>query len=155
VLGALALAPLALAGASPLASADEYVSAHQVLDTIDWREADVAARLDAIEKQVPGARAFVASVMADRARHQADRARLRRRLRLAASPRPEVPGAPAAAVTLEALQAAQQALVDAHAEGLPALGDALAVDVLAHHMVDLARQLAVIGLWIDGEAERG
>lgn len=39
----------------------------------------------------------------------------------------------------------------AHAEGLPALRDRAAVDLLARHMVDLAGQLTVIDLWIERE----
>ncbi len=43
----------------------------------------------------------------------------------------------------------------AHAEGLPALGDAGAVAVLARHMVDASRHLTVIDLWIEAEDVRG
>jgi hypothetical protein len=41
--------------------------------------------------------------------------------------------------------------VHAHAEGLPALRDRAAVDLLARHMVDVAAQLTVIDLWIEAE----
>ena len=58
-------------------------------------------------------------------------------------------------LSLPALRRSQEALVYAHAEGLPAIGDALAVDRLARHMVELSRHLAVIGLWIDAEERRG
>ena len=39
----------------------------------------------------------------------------------------------------------------AHAEGLPAIRDAAAVDVLARHMVDDARHLAVLQMWVEAE----
>jgi hypothetical protein len=52
---------------------------------------------------------------------------------------------------LRALRDAHQNLVHAHAEGLPALGDRAAVDLLARHMVDVAAQLTVIDLWIEAE----
>jgi hypothetical protein len=55
---------------------------------------------------------------------------------------------------LAGLRAAAQDLVHAHAEGLPALRDARAVDLLARHMVDEARHLAVVDLWVEAEANR-
>jgi hypothetical protein len=38
---------------------------------------------------------------------------------------------------------------------MPALGDALAVDALSQHLIDLSRQLTVLDLWLDAEADRG
>ena len=111
------------------------------------------ARLAALQRAVPGAAAFAASVAADRARHRADRARIRRRLRVRG--RRAGPARADADASLDGLRASQQALVHAHAEGLPALGDRRAVDRMAAHMVDLARQLAVIDLWIEQEEQRG
>jgi hypothetical protein len=150
---------LVAAAAGPLsltvsgAEAADYGSAAEVFAAIERLEAEVDARLAAVERAVPGAAAFAASVRRDRARHRAERARLRARLR-AGSAEPAGPG-PEADATLDALRASQQALVHAHAEGLPALGDRAAVDLLAVHMVDLARQLAVIDLWIELEEQRG
>jgi hypothetical protein len=117
----------------------------------------VAARLRAFQRAVPSSRPFVASVTADQARHRAARTDFRRRLGLPLSSAPAGAGsASAAAVSsppdLEGLRAAQEALVYAHAEGLPALGDAFVVDAMAHHMVDLSRHLTVTQLWIEMES---
>jgi hypothetical protein len=145
LLGGVALAPRT-------AQARDYTSANEVLDTIDRLSGDVEAALSAIANLVPGAQPFAASVRADHLRERADRAAIRARLRLPAAP----PGAPAvpAPLSLDALRAAQQELVHAHAEGLPALDDATAVQALARHMVEAARRLTVIDLWIELEAER-
>jgi hypothetical protein len=71
-------------------------------------------------------------------------------------PPASIPAATApSTVDLAALREAQQALVHAHAEGMPALGDRFAVDVLTHHMVDLSRHLTVIDLWIETETQSG
>jgi len=121
-----------------------------VLDTIDRGEVEVAGRLAAIARAVPGAQAFAGSVAADRARHRADRDKLRHRLKLPASSAP-IPAAEPD-LSLAGLREAQQRLVHAHAEGLPALGDAGAVAVLARHMVDASRQLTVIDLWLEAES---
>jgi hypothetical protein len=133
------------------ASATEYTSAAEALDAIDGMEADVAGRLAAITAALPAARPFASSVLADQARHRGERAALRRRLGLA-----EARGTTASVAEpdLAGLRAAQEALVYAHAEGLPALGDDHAVRVLARHMVELARQLTVIDLWIEAEEQR-
>ncbi len=147
LLKALALAPVA--AATGRASATDYASAADVFAAIDRLEADVASRLAAIEARVPQAHAFAAAVAADHARHRAVRAGLRRRLGLT----PPAPVEPRRGSTdLPALRQAQQDLVHAHAEGLPALGDTLAVDGLARDMVDLSRHLAVIDLWLESEA---
>jgi hypothetical protein len=143
------VAGLVLASA---AQATEYASAAEVMDTIDRLEADVDSRLAAIARDVGGVQPFAGSVAADHARHRAGRAALRRRLRLDPA-RPAGPRAPE--TSLAALREAQQQLVHAHAEGLPALGDAGAVDLLARHMVDASRHLTVIDLWIEAEEQRG
>jgi hypothetical protein len=142
-------AGLALPGA---AAATEYASASEVLDTIDRLEADVDRRLAVIANAVTGAQAFSGSVAADHAAHRAERQKLRRRLKLpgASAPPPTKPDP-----SLPGLREAQQQLVHAHAEGLPVLGNAGAVDVLARHMVDGARHLTVIDLWIEAEEQRG
>jgi len=149
-----AAAPLALLARPSALPATEYASAFEVLDAIDRREADVDGRLAAIVRAVPGARPFADSVGADHARHRAEREKLRRRLRLRA-PAPALAPAPAKPdLSLAALREAQQQLVHAHAEGLPALGDAGAVDLLARHMVDASRHLTVIDLWLEAEEGR-
>jgi hypothetical protein len=131
----------------------DYATASEVLDAIDRREADVDARLAEIARVVAGAGAFARSVAADHARRRAERMKLRRRLKLAAARPPAPPTTPD--LSLAGLREAQQQLVHAHAEGLPALGDAGAVDLLARHMVDGSRHLTVIDLWIEAEELRG
>ena len=152
LLRALAAVPLGLS-LPRRAGAAEYGSAAEVLDAIERLAAALDAQLEALGAAVPSARALVASLRADHRRHRDERARLRRRLGLAGPPLAE--RRPAAAPSLAPLRAAQEALVYAHAEGLPALGDPFAVDRLAHHMVELARHLAIIDLWIQTEEERG
>jgi hypothetical protein len=134
------------------ASTSEPVSAAQSLAAIDGLEAEVDARLRALQAALPSARGLCLSLLSDHARFKSARAALRRRLRLpAAGPA----GGESSDASLDGLRAAQQALVNAHAEGLWPLQDARAVDVLARHMVELARQLAVIDLWIEQEQPRG
>ena len=146
VLGGVALAPRA-------ARARDYMSAAEVLDTIDRLAVEVDAALTAIANVVPGAQPLAASVRADHVRERADRDAIRARLRLPAALRPGAPAA-RASTSLDALRSTQQELVHAHAEGLPALADAAAVQALARHMVEAARRLTVIDLWIELEAER-
>jgi len=145
-----AAAPLVCLGRPAAVRATEYASASEVLDTIDRREVEVAGRLAAIARAIAGAQAFADSVASDQAGHRADRDKLRHRLKLPASSAP----APPPDLSLAALREAQQELVHAHAEGLPALGDAGAVAVLARHLVDASRQLTVIDLWIEAEELR-
>jgi hypothetical protein len=152
-LRAAAAGPLALAGGSSAGAAD-YTSAAQVFASVERLEAEVDARLRAIETAVPAAVAFAASVRRDRARHRSERARLRRQLGLP-SPAAQAFATGEVDASLEGLRVSQEALVHAHAEGLPALGNSHAVDRLGAHMVDLARQLAVIELWIGQEEDRG
>jgi hypothetical protein len=140
----------ALAAARP-ASARDYASAAEVFAAIEVREAEVDARLAALAAALPSARAFADSVAREHARHREERARWRSRLRLP----PASPAAPAEVDRdLAALRAAMQELVHAHAEGLPALGSAHAVDALARQMVTHARHLAVVDLWIEAEQAR-
>jgi hypothetical protein len=132
----------------------DYASAADAFAAMDSAQAEVGSRLRALAAATPSARAFTSSLLADLARHAVTRAALRQRLGLGASPS----GAAAAAdepLSLEALRAAQERLVYAHAEGLPAIADASAVDTLAHDMVDLSRHLTVTTLWIEVESERG
>jgi hypothetical protein len=135
------------------AEATDYASALEVFAAVDRLEADVELRLRALAEASPGAKPFAVSALADHERDRSARARLRQRLGL-----PEASGARADAsdlTSLDALRKAQEALVHAHAEGLPALGDPFAVQVLAGHLTDLSRHLAVIDLWIESEASRG
>jgi hypothetical protein len=131
--------------------ARDYATAAEVFDAIDGLESDVAARLRGFQRSLPASRGLVASVTADHARHRAAREAFRRRLGL---PPSSAPAGAAAAVEadLEGLRAAQEALVYAHAEGLPAVGDSFVVDALAHHMVDLSRHLTLTQLWIETES---
>ena len=146
-----AAAPLVCLGRPAAVRATEYASASEVLDTIDRREVEVAGRLAAIARAIAGAQAFADSVASDQAGHRADRDKLRHRLKL---PTSSAPPPPPPDLSLAALREAQQELVHAHAEGLPALGDAGAVAVLARHLVDASRQLTVIDLWIEAEELR-
>ena len=146
-----AAAPLVCLGRPAAVRATEYASASEVLDTIDRREVEVAGRLAAIARAIAGAQAFADSVASDQAGHRPDRDKLRHRLKLPAS---SAPAPPPPDLSLAALREAQQELVHAHAEGLPALGDAGAVAVLARHLVDASRQLTVIDLWIEAEELR-
>ena len=142
----------AVALCPPRVHADEYAGAADVFDAIDQREAEVDARLHSIAAALSSAQPFASAVRADHQRFRRVRASLRRRLRLSVA---AAPAAPAGVDrSLEALREAQQALVHAHAEGLSALGNAEAVDVLAHHMVAGSRHLTVIDLWIEMEGER-
>lgn len=145
------MAPLTFAAAG--VSATDYASPSEVFLAIDALEAEVGQRLRALSEAMPAARALARSVLRDHERQRAERETLRARLGLP-------PGAPARAqasdlLSLAALRRSQEALVHAHAEGLPAIGDAIAVDRLAHHMIELSRHLAVIDLWIDAEESRG
>jgi hypothetical protein len=137
----------------------DYTSAADAFAAMDAVQAEVASRLRALAAATPSARAFTASLLADLERHAATRSALRQRLGLGAalSAAAAASAADAAAdpPSLEGLRAAQEKLVYAHAEGLPAIGDASAVDALAHDMVDLSRHLTVTTLWIEAEAERG
>jgi hypothetical protein len=181
-LRAAALVPFAALGPSR-ASATDYGSAGEALDALDQLQADVEGRLRALVRARPAAGALVASLLADHARQAADRGRLRRRLRLPSAGSPDASaretslgqtgdapvgqtegrslgptgGAPRSdgGRSLQALRDAQQALVYAHAEGLPALGDRRAVDLLAAHMVELARHLTVLDLWREAEEALG
>ena len=100
-----------------------------------------------------GARAFAESLLRDHARHRAERDRVRGLLGLAAASAPPAT-APADALDLEALKAAQEKLTYAMAEALPVLGRADAVRTIAGQMVDCSRHLTLVGLWIEAEERR-
>lgn len=151
VLKAGALSTFAALVGPRRSDATDYADAKEVFDTVDRLEAEVDARLGAIAARLPSGRPLVSSLEADHRRHRTVRARLRGRLHLS----PASPAvAPATDAALDALRTAQEALVYAHAEGLPALGDAATVDAMAHNMIDLARHLAVIDLWMEMESSR-
>ena len=135
------------------ARARDYTSASEVLDTIDRLSAEVESGLALFARTVPGAQPFAISLRGDHGRERADRDAIRRRLGLPAAPASASPMT-ATPTTLEALRATQQELVHAHAEGLPALGDARAVRVIARHLVEASRRLTVIDMWIELETGR-
>lgn len=133
------------------AEGEEFASAAEVFAAIDAREAEVAARLRAVARSVPAAAPLAQSVLRDHERFRVERARLRARLRLA--PAPTAFPAPGVDADLQGLREALDRLVYTHAEGLPAVGNARAVHRLAAHMVEHARHLTVVDLWL--ERERG
>ncbi|HUG53187.1 MAG TPA: hypothetical protein VMR21_06280 [Vicinamibacteria bacterium] len=151
LLRGLAAAPLA--AFAPRAEARDYASAAEVFAEIDRLEVDLDARLGALAAAVPAAAPMVRSFRADHDRHRRARAGLRGRLG-AGSP-PAVSASPGGPHTLADLRDLAQELVHAYAEGLPALRDARAVDVLARHMVDGARHLAVLQMWAEAEGLDG
>jgi hypothetical protein len=135
------------------AAAADYASAAEALSSIEGFEAAVHGLLQRLHLAIPAARRMVESFRRDRERHREHRARVRRRLGLAA-PAATAP-AESAEAPLSALREAQSALVYAHAEALPTLHDSVSVGLLMADMVDLARHLTVIDLWIEAEAARG
>jgi hypothetical protein len=151
LLKAVALAPLALPALE--AAATDYASATEVFEAIDRFEAEAAARLRRIARERGGARAFTGSALADHERHRAVRVHHRRRLGLGSATTPGSDESPDP--SLDGLRAAQEALVYAHAEGFPVLGDSLAVHDLMANMVDLARHLAIVDLWLEKEESLG
>jgi len=153
VLRTLVAAPAVPLALATRAGATDYASAAEVFAAVDRLEAEVALRLRALAAVTPGAKALATSVLADHERQRRARERLRRRLGLALSETTRVEARDLTSV--EALRSAQEALVHAHAEGLPAMGDAFAVDVMAGHLVELSRHLAVVDLWLEAEADRG
>ena len=123
------------------------------MSAIDALEADVAGRLSALAAALPAARAFVASLLADHERHRAVRADVRRMLRLAVA---------AAIVAVARRHVARRRCGPRRRRSstptpraFPPSARPLAVDAMARNMVDLARHLTVIDLWIEAEAVRG
>jgi hypothetical protein len=149
-LKALVAAPLVPWAAR--AEARDYTSAAEVLGEIDRLESELDARLAALAASFPAATALAASIRADHDRHRRARRDLRRRLRVAEAAPSSPPGG---RVSVDALRALAQDLVHAYAEGLPALRDARAVDMLARDMVDDARHLAVLQMWMETEQPGG
>ena len=62
---------------------------------------------------------------------------------------------PAARSVLREVRGATQELVYAHAETIPLLGSAQAVTVLVPDLLDVARHLTIIDLWIEQEDRNG
>ncbi len=149
--GALAVAAAGTVLA-PRVGATDNASAAAVLDALEAAAVDVQARLRALAG-LPRARLFAERLLQEHARQATDRARLKQRLGLS-------PAAPAGARiaddrSLSGLRAAQEALVYVHAEGLPALPDAAAVDQLGRALVVASRHLTLIDLWIESEESHG
>ncbi len=137
-----------LLGLATRADARDYASAGEVLAEIDRLEAELDRRLSRLAATFPAAASFAGSVRADHERHRRARVALRGRLRVTeTAPLP----VPAGGASVHALRRIAQDLVYAHAEGLPVLRDAQAVDTLARHMVDDARHLAVLQMWMEME----
>ncbi|PYQ38166.1 MAG: hypothetical protein DMF77_24775, partial [Acidobacteria bacterium] len=126
VLGTMIAAPLLTLATR--GDARDYASAAEVLSEIDRLEAELDQRLSRLAATFSAAAAFAGSVCADHERHRRTRAALRGRLRVReTTPLP----VPAGGASVDALRRIAQDLVYAHAEGLPALRDAQAVDTLA------------------------
>jgi hypothetical protein len=136
--------------------ATDYASAEQAFAAIDDLEAEVVARLRRLMAEVKAAESFAASLLRDHERHRRERASLCQDFGLARPPTsaPEAP-APDDALDLAALKEVQERLMYAHAEALPALGEAGMVRGLAAHMVDQSRHLTLLRLWIEADEERG
>ena len=134
------------------AEARDYGSPGEVLAEIDRLEGELDARLATLAASFPAAAALAASIRADHDRHRRARVALRRRLRLAEA----APASPSTGrASVDALRALAQDLVHAYAEGLPAIKDAQGVDVLARHLVDDARHLAILQMWTETEQPGG
>ena len=151
-LKAVLAAPLVALAAR--ADARDYTSAGEVLGEIERLESDLDVRLAGLAASFPAAGSFAASVRADHEKHRRNRAALRRRLRLADAAPISGPG-PSGRASVDGLRALAQDLVYVYAEGLPAIKDAQAVDILARHMVDDARHLAVLQMWMETEQPGG
>jgi hypothetical protein len=138
-------------GASRL-QAEEFASAEAALEAMETRSATVEAMLAGLRSDSAAFGKAAASFLADLRRHRQDRARVRRALGLLPA---AVETLSPKVSTLTDLRAAEQALVFGHTEGLPALGNSRAVAVLVPDLLDVARHLAVIDLWIEEESDRG
>ena len=135
-----ALAPLSAAAvAAPARARGDSGTAH-VWSDIERLTHVVELRLAAVRDVAPASAPFVESVRADLVRHRRERGSL--------------PSSSAAELdrpaSLPGLRRAIEALMHAHAEVLPAL-DAPAVTLVVPHMVDLARIVTVVDLWIERE----
>lgn len=149
-----ALALPLLAGAAR-ARATDYAGPAEALDAIEGYARDVRARLQAIGARLAAAQPYVTSAERDHVRLAGERQALRRRLRLRAPAPAAMPLASSGLLALAGLRTAQEALVFAYAEGLPAFDDARSADLLARHLVDMARHLTLVDLWIEAEEQRG
>jgi hypothetical protein len=154
LLRAAALLPAALLARPRVAAATDYTSAEEAFAALDTLEAEVQERLRRLGAEVAVARAFAASLQRDHEKHLREREDLRRRLGLRPAASKRAPP-PADALDLVALKDVQEKLTYAHAEALPVLGQAPAVQTLARHMVDASRHLTLLGLWMEEEERRG
>lgn len=115
------------------------------LDAIDAAEAGVAARLRAVAEVVRGAAPLARRMTAD-----LERLRRERAAAFARVTRPSA--APEVDRDLARLRDAARALVRAHAEAVPFAPDAEHVDLLARHLVTVARQATIVDLWLEADA---
>jgi len=134
------------------ASPSPAPSAGAALDTMDARAALVEAMLGALRKDSAPFRRGASSFLDDLARCRKDRAAVRRLLGLLPAPGSAPVDKPG---SLRNLREAQQELVFGYAEGIPSLDDSRAVALLVPDLLDLARHLAVMDLWIEGEDKNG
>lgn len=151
LLKAAGLVPGALLASERAAAADAAPAA-AALRAICDQAAEVVARLQGLAARV-AVRAFAESLLRDHTRHRAERDRVFALLGREAGSVPP-PTAPADALDLGELKAAQEKLTYAMAEALPLLGRAEAVRTIAHQMVDSSRHLTLVGLWIEAEERR-
>jgi hypothetical protein len=126
------------------------VSAQELFHQLHRLSAEVVDRLAAVGRAQADARPLAESLTRDLQRHAAERRELGRKRGL-------VSHVATAAGTIDSslagLRAAQEALMLAHADGLPALRAGRDVKLLAGHMADVARHLTITDLWIAGPAE--
>ena len=147
------LAAAAAALVAPRALGAEYESARGALDAIEGLSAQVVVRWQAL-RALPAARTFSQKLLDEHGRLRSERVALRKRLRLPVAAM-RAAQASADARSLGALREAQNALMLAHAESLPALPDASAVDLIARHAIAASRHLTLNDLWIEAEDARG
>jgi hypothetical protein len=147
VLRALAALPVAATLPSPSAEARDYTGPGEVFAAVESFSRVVEARLEAILRRVPGARAFVRSAAADLVRHRAQR----EALAIYRAPKATAGSHVDDAASLPGLRESLVELMYAHAEGLPALRDGDAVARLTAHMIDLSRLVTVVDLWLEAE----
>ena len=116
------------------------------------RSAIVEALLEQLRKDSVPFRKGASQVLADLRRCRQNRIAIHHLLGIlpgaTESPKPPATG-------LRALRAGIQDLVYAHAEGIPVLGNSQAVTMLVPDLLDVARHLAVVDLWIEGEGKNG
>jgi hypothetical protein len=129
-------------------SHDTFPSADAALDAMDARSLTVEASLEALRLDSAPLRKGATSILADLRRCRQNRLAVRRLLGLLpVAPSPSAPKS----TSLRDLRAAEQDLVFAHAEGIPVLGNPRAVSLLVPDLLDVARHLALVDLWLEEE----